>query len=204
MSCYQRVIVIKQSGDREMLDKFQVTILVDSDFPIQLNGLSISVLQVRDQIKHSHTLMVASDRFTGQSETPTNFIQYLEESEESNDDWLSQIEELQMIWKTTSGQKYMIVTGVIMGVVCIVGVSCFFYACWPRFQRWRGKEREVQPTKYKAPQPTAPPLELRQVESERLMPSEISSERKVKFEGESGTSSADKGTNVRRSSRNRQ
>ena len=172
------------------------------DFPIQLNGMAVSLIQVRDQIRHSHTLMVANSQFTAGSETPTNFIQYLEEDDEDGSSWLGELEQLEMIWQTYSGQKYIIATGVIMFIVLVLGVSCLCYVCYPRYKRWRNKDREDKPVKYKAPVPSAPPIEVSQpeVEEERvkLVPASENSEKKVKFEKESGAEQADKGTNVRR------
>ena len=76
------------------------------------------------------------------------------------------------------------------------------YVCYPRYKHWRNKERENKPVKYKAPVLSAPPIEVSQpeVEEERakLVPASENSEKKVKFEKESGAEQADKGTNVRR------
>ena len=202
MACYQRVILIKQEGAKVVLNKFEAQILNIEDFPIQLNGMAVSLIQVRDQIRHSHTLMVANSQFTAGSETPTNFIQYLEEDDEDGSSWLGELEQLEMIWQTYSGQKYIIATGVIMFIVLVLGVSCLCYVCYPRYKRWRNKDREDKPVKYKAPVPSAPPIEDSQpeVEEERvkLVPASEDSEKKVKFEKESGAEQADKGTNVRR------
>ena len=142
-SCRGQVIIKRNKNpEQEVIEPYRLIELNYQDFPAEINGFSVSLEAIQLQIYHSNTKLVARELYTGESNSPTSFIAYLEL--QSDNSWSFLPNSWASLLENRTGYNYVTISASVLSLITLLLILGLCYKCVPKIKEminWSSENR---------------------------------------------------------------